>query len=135
MPLTRSEENLKRDLKFDNDFESTLTGDLGQIDGRDNLRQAIFHRMITRPGSIPHRPDYGIGILDFQNAAGSLQTQQDIMLRMQDQFLQDERIEALEALKFEQSETNPSQFTITLTVRPAGLERQEIELGPFGGST
>ena len=133
MALSRSLRNLRTDLYFGNDLDSTASGDLRTVSGIENLKQAIYHRLITPAGALAHRPSYGIGIQRFQGVVARLAKQQELMLALQEQLQDDPRIASLEGLAIDQDANNPSLFTITLTFRPVGLADTTIELGPFGG--
>ena len=131
MALNPTLRSYKRDLKFGNDFGVTSRGDLEQVTGLDNIRQAVFQRLITSPGSIAHRPGYGVGIKNYQNSPMTIATQQEIMLAMQKQFVDDDRIEELEELSITQNRDNPGQVEIKLKVRPRGYDALDIVMIPF----
>ena len=84
--MSRLSDNMLIDLKFNGDFWVTPTGDIETITGRDNLRQALFHRLITVPGSLAHRPGYGVGIKRYQNAIDTIDQKRDLVLKIQEQF-------------------------------------------------
>lgn len=131
MALTRAEQALKRDLYFGNDFAAEPNGDISQIDGLANLKQAILHRIITTPGTLAHRPTYGVGIKDYQNNIGSRANQEQLMHRMIDQFRDEPRIEELTSLAVRQDQNNPGQFDIVLRYRPVGYSeiQETFEIG------
>ena len=133
MALSRALQNLGRDLYFENDLDSTASGDLRTVEGLENLKQAIYHRLITNQGSLAHRPDYGIGINRYAGAIGRLATQQELMVALQEQFQNEERISSLEGLAIDQDAKNPGLFTVRLTVRAVGIQQTTVSLGPFGG--
>ena len=56
-------EALGRDILFDGDFHVTAKGDYVALQGLAALKQAIYHRLITRPGDFAYRPEYGAGVL------------------------------------------------------------------------
>lgn len=37
--------------------------------GEDELRQRVLHGLLTNPGEIPHRPDWGVGLTMLQNSS------------------------------------------------------------------
>lgn len=120
MALTPTEESYKRDLRFDNDLGVTQRGDLEQVDGLENLRQAIYNRILTTRGGIAHRPSYGVGLGQYQGDLGKLSTQQRLMLDLQEQFEDDPRIASLDGLSVNQDMNHPDRVTIKLTVTPRG---------------
>ena len=125
--LARINENFKRDLYFDGDFDATNSGDLRQSDGLSNLRQAMLNRLLTIPGTIPHRPNYGVGITSFKGIVNSIENQIELMHRLQEQFEDEERIAEILGLSFTPNENNPSEVTMRLTVRPVGQEAQLMD--------
>ena len=106
------EDNLLIDLFFNGDFGITKTGDLQEIRGKANLNQALFHRLVTVPGALVHRPDYGVGVKLFQGAISSLENQRDLALRIQDQFQQEDRVDSVTGVSFTPDEAQPDLFIV-----------------------
>jgi len=130
--MSKLNDNFLIDLRFTGgDFNTTNTGDLDTIDGLDNLRQAIMNRLITVPGSLAHRPNYGAGVKRFQNALSSLDQQRKLLLTIQEQLEQETRIEEITGISFTQDGVNPGQFTIQLKIKPVGLNELDEEFDPF----
>lgn len=128
--LTRFEESFKRDLRYNGDFTLTLGGDLAQVSGLDNLKQAIFNRLVTVPGTLLHRPGYGVGLKDFLNAPKVLSVQREIFNRIVDQFANDERIDEVTSFGTDDTDS-PDQFTIRMGVRARGFGPLQLDFGPF----
>ena len=129
--LSKIDESMKIDIRFNGDIVPTTGGDIETVTGLNNLRQAIFNRLVTTPGSYAYRPNYGIGIKRFKNIVGNLPVQEQIMLQMQDQFADEPRIESLESLSFERDNEDPSKTVVKLSVRATGEVVQDFSLGPF----
>lgn len=56
------------DIYFENDYIITDKGDFQLLKGVANLRQSIYHRLITRPGEYKFVPEYGVGITTYTKA-------------------------------------------------------------------
>lgn len=85
----------KRDLYVDPDSEApirvTPTGDLPLVEGVDNLRHALRRRIITTPGTVIHRPDYGAGVQAYVGVQTSQRSQMANAIRKN--MLRDSRVE------------------------------------------
>ena len=125
---TTAERFFKQDLKFFGDFEATPTGDLALEQGIENLKQAILHRIITVPGTLLHRPTYGIGLPSYQGSLDNLATRQDLMRAMQEQFSDDPRVQELTSLDFRNEMRDGKMATvITLGVLARGGSNLSVE--------
>lgn len=110
----------------------SASGDLDTVKGLSNLKQALYHRLITRKGSLIHRPDYGVGIKDYQNAVGSMTTFRKLAAAIDEQFRQDFRVQDVTNVKIDQDANNPSLFKIVVTVQTAGYAEVSLTFKPFG---
>lgn len=127
------EENLRIDLRHNNgDFEATQTGDISRISGLDNLKQAVMHRLITVKGSLAHRPDYGVGIQNYQGQIPTIDKQRDLALNIRDQLLRDDRIVSVDSVSFTASDTEPDKFIIYVKYSALGYTSLEDTFDPFG---
>lgn len=72
-------------------------GDYIRIGGLDNLKAAIYRRLITRPGEFRFRPSYGAGVQTFVKKAMSQANLDALRNRIIDQLSQDTRITAIDA--------------------------------------
>lgn len=131
MNTSRLDENLLIDLRFDGGLQATKTGDLLTVKGLANLRQALFNRLITVPGTLAHRPEYGAGIKRWQNKLESFTNKREAALAVQTQFLLDRRVEDVLAVQFTQDDLNPGKFTVLVRVNVVGYNNQEIQFDPF----
>jgi phage baseplate assembly protein W len=130
--MARIDEILLRDILHDGDFRETANGDLQTISGLQNLYQALFHRLITSPGTLIHRPEYGVGIKDFQNAPASLQNQTTLANRIREQFERESRIERITGFQFDVDDERPELTTITIKARIRGYGEIDLGFQPFG---
>lgn len=120
------------DLAHTGSLLESSSGDLDVVSGLSNLRQALYHRLITRPGSLIHRPDYGVGIKDFQNAVGSIATFRQLAQAIDEQFRQDFRVKDVRGVSIEQDPNNPSLFKVVVKITADGYDEVELAFVPFG---
>ncbi len=80
--MSQLNEFLKTDIAHKGDFVETPSGDLDVISGLDNVKEALFRRLITTPGSIIHRPGYGVGLKNWQNALNTLENQRKLAVKI-----------------------------------------------------
>lgn len=129
--VTKLEEAYLIDLHHDGDFNLTKTGDLEQIKGKNNVKQRLFHRLITEPGSMVHRPDYGVGAKGFQGKVGSIDNQRELALRIKDQYEQDPAVEEVTGVRIDQDTVEPGLFTVVAKYNILGLGELVEEFEPF----
>lgn len=127
------EERYLKDIAHKKDLVRANNGDLDTIEGTRNLQQALLRRLITTPGSLVHRPEYGVGIKDFQNAPNNLDNQRALALRIKDQFERDFRVESVEGMRFNADDDFPDNVKIFIRIRALGLGEVELPFTPFGG--
>ncbi len=53
------------DIFFDGNYSITAKGDYQLLEGLAALRQAIYYRLITKPGEYAFVPEYGVGITTY----------------------------------------------------------------------
>lgn len=73
----------------------TAGGDYVRIGGEDNLRAAIYRRLITRPNEFRFRPNYGAGVQSFVKKVQSQANIDACKQRIIDQLSQDRRIQSV----------------------------------------
>jgi phage baseplate assembly protein W len=127
------EEVLGRDIAFAGDFIVSATGDIDLISGLENIKQALFDRLMTSPATLIHRPNYGVGIKDYQNAPATLATKRKLALRIQEQFEQDDRVEKVTAVSINFDAQDPSKTVIIVKVKVQGYDESPMNFIPFGG--
>lgn len=126
-------EILLTDLKHDGDLSlASGTGDLATISGLDNIRQALYHRLVTTPGSLAHRPEYGCGLKRFQGAPNTVATQRQIAGIINEQFKRDPRIESVTSTQILFDDVSPEKVTIIVAVKLVGYGDTELKFLPFG---
>ena len=122
-----------RDLYFRKGFrQATDTGDLATEEGLENYRQALIRRMITVPGSVAHRPTYGVGLPMYQNAPNTFATKRDLALKVQDQLAQDSRTAEVLGVTVEFDDLTPERLKVTVRVKPIGRSEISLAATPFG---
>lgn len=126
------EEILQNDIAHSADFIVSSTGDIDTISGLANIKQALFHRLLTSPATLIHRPNYGVGIKDYQNAPATLATKQKLALRIQEQFEQDDRVEEVTGVSVNFDAQDPSKTVILVRVKVAGYDESSLNFIPFG---
>lgn len=129
------EESLGKDLAFKTDLVRGPTGDLDTLSGVENVRQALLHRLITVPGSLIHRPTYGVGLKEFQNAPNTLAVLRALAIRIQEQFTQDPRVEKVEGVRIEKDDYQPELVYVIIRVKIVGYGETEVKSTPFGEVT
>jgi phage baseplate assembly protein W len=125
-------DSLKTDIAFvDGDMTLTPSGDLGSVSGLANLRAALFRRLITVPGSLVHRPLYGVGIGLFQNSLSSFSRQQQLAALITEQLEQDPRVQEITSVAINANDANPNLVEIKISVKPVGYSEQTMLFKPF----
>lgn len=133
MAASNEEKVYLRDIRHTRDFIRTVGGDLEDIFGRDNMREWMRRTMITVPGDVKHRPNYGVGIKQFQNAVNRLSTQQEIALRIKENFERDDRIQEVGGVRIDYNDLEPEKTVIVVNVTLVGFTEESIEFTPFDG--
>jgi phage baseplate assembly protein W len=115
------------DLLGGRDAALTAAGDLPTVRGLDNLRRAIFRRLVVSPGEWKSRPDYGVGIKQFLKKPLTAARKAELYNRIVENLRRDARIERIDAVRIEDvmlSGRSVVRVTVHLTVygRAVGLE-------------
>lgn len=122
---------LKNDIAHNGDLIKTASGDIGTVSGIANLKLALFHRLLTVPGTLIHRPGYGIGVSRFQSALSSFAQQQKLASLIIDQFKLDPRVESISRVSVQASDLEPQKTVIQVFVTAVGYTEQLMEFTPF----
>lgn len=131
--MASAEEIYLCDLKHNTDFaRRDGTGDLATIAGLANLKNALLRRLVTEPGSLVHRPEYGVGIKRYQNAPATLSNKRELALRISDQFRRDSRVEDVLGVQILIDDAKPSYSTIIVRVKIVGYGEGSFDFQPFG---
>lgn len=122
------EETFGRDIAHDNDFVRTATGDLDTIAGLDNYKQAVLRRIVTMPGSIIHRPNYGVGLKRYAGCLNTIAKQQELAAEIKQQIEQDPRTDKFLGLRVEAPDRTPGLIKIWVRVQPVGYTETTVEV-------
>lgn len=122
---------LLTDISLFGDMAVASNGDLQTVSGLANVQQALLHRLMTVPGSLVHKPTYGIGIGRFQNAPTSLQTQQNIAQLIGEQFPLDPRVQSVSAVSISSADGTPELTVISVAITIVGYTEQIMSFTPF----
>lgn len=126
-------DSLKTDISLLGDMAISSSGDLATVSGLANIQQALWHRLITIPGALVHKPTYGVGIGLFQNDVASFANQQKIATAIQEQFAQDPRVQSVDAVSFQVDDLSPEMTVVSVTITIAGYTEQVMNFTPFAG--
>jgi hypothetical protein len=118
------------DLQFKNDLASSSSRDLQRISGKNNAIQALFNRLVTVPGSLAHRPTYGVGVKQWQNRISTLGAKRDLALRIKSQFEEDFRVDKFLGVQFTEKENG--KFFIKYRLNLKGIGEITATVNPFG---
>lgn len=129
--MAKITEFYKTDIAFKSDFIKTSTGDLDIVSGIENVKEALFRRLITVKGSIIHRPNYGVGIKLYQGALNSFSKQSELASRIQEQFVKDPRVDEVLAVSITNQDKKPDSVQINVKVKLAGYGEQSLSFLPF----
>lgn len=106
-----------RDLFFDGQLPLTPKGDYRTVEGEENLRRAIFRRLITSPGTYRPKPDYGAGVGDFVKKRSTKSNLDELRTRIITQVVQDRRVEKVLSVELTESE---NKLTVRVVVQAFG---------------
>lgn len=132
--MSRIDEFYKIDLLHTGDFLAAPNGDFSLAKGLVNLKQALFHRLVTVPGALVHRPLYGVGVQLWQNDIGSIGRQRELANAIKEQFEQDERVDELTGIQITNI-SNDGTFELIYKVKVSGGQLLEETVNPFGELT
>lgn len=116
---------LGKDIFFDGDYSVTGAGDYATLDGLEALKQAIYNRLICRPGEFRLRPDYGVGIMSFVKKRRIQAELDDMKGKIIDQLSLDPRIDEVTNVTVERIDDG---VKIGLIIRAAG---ETLRFRPF----
>lgn len=122
---------LKTDIAHSSDLQRSPTGDIALVSGLNNMRQALFHRLITVPGSLIHRPEYGVGMPLYQGRTNSPAVQREIALKIKEQFKRDPRVVNVTGVLFTNYDDNPAMLKISVRIQIVGYNEDVMDFTPF----
>lgn len=122
----------KTDISFKDDLVVTPTGDLDLSSGLGNLKESLFRRLLTTPGTLMHRPEYGVGIKDFQNSLSTISNQTRLAQVIKRQFELDSRVESVLGISVKVDNLMADLVQINVRVKPVGYAETMMSFIPFG---
>ena len=102
------------------DLGVTKSGDLRTSSGRQNLGQAILHRLLTRRGELAElgHPDYGSRLHELIGEPNNDRTRDLVRLYAKECISQDPRIHEIVKLSVGTAADNPHIVLLDITVLP-----------------
>lgn len=97
----------------------TLTGDWPSISGRDNLHAAVRRRLVTAPGQLVHRPEYGGGLPLYVGRLATPGEAARLAAGARQNLLRDPRI-AQADVRAGEPPGMPSAVLVEVAVQPTG---------------
>lgn len=129
--MTRIDEFYGIDIAFKEDFLASASGDLQKITGVQNVKDSLVRRTITEPGTLVHRPDYGVGLKKFVNALNSIDNKRELANRIKTQWEQEERVEEVLAVSIQAEDDTPEQIVISVRANLNGFGETEVRVISF----
>lgn len=86
------------------------------IAGLGNLRQAIYHRLITNPGELFAHPDYGAGLEEYVSAPINLETRAEITRRIKDQLMKEPRVHKVTKINVRTGDSTTAIGTLIIEI-------------------
>ena len=130
--MSQLDDFLKRDIAFKSDFVETASGDLDVISGLDNLKEALFRRLVTTPGSVIHRPEYGVNLKAYQGSLNNLENQRRLAQTIKEQFESDTRVEQVTGVSFNVADNKPDMIQVNVKVSVRGYGETGFTFIAFG---
>lgn len=95
-------------------------GDLQTVSGRENLGQAILHRMMTRQGELVDigHPDYGSRLHELIGEPNNEDTRDLVRLYIKECISQEPRVQDIVSLLVNVHKDNPHAVLVDITVLP-----------------
>ena len=95
-------------------------GDLSMATGRENLGQALLHRLLTRRGELAEigHPDYGSRLHELIGAPNNPSTRERVKLYVKEAVAQELRVKDVMGIEVLPLMEDPSVVTVELTVLP-----------------
>ncbi len=95
-------------------------GDLQTVSGRENLGQAILHRMMTRQGELIDigHPDYGSRLHELIGEPNNESTRDLVRLYIKECISQEPRVQDIVSLLVNVHKDNPHAVLVDITVLP-----------------
>lgn len=131
--MATAEELYGTDINHKSDYVRDSNGSLGTISGLDNYVNWVFRCIMTTPGTIVHRPNFGVGIKLYQNAIHNLDQRRSLSQKIADNLELDDRTQEVLGVRIEYTDDTPDSVKVTVRVKPVGLDEVTMQITPFGG--
>jgi len=128
--MATAEELFGVDIFFGSDFAVAANGDLQTLTGDNNIRSRLTRRTITEPGTLVHRPDFGVGLKRFLNSLNSLDNQRELANRIKVQWEQDVSVIEVLGIKIEVEDLKPDEITISVRANLVGVGEDLVTIVP-----
>lgn len=95
-------------------------GDLQTVSGRENLGQAILHRLLTRRGELgaTGHPDYGSRLHELIGEPNNERTRELVRLYAKECIMQEARVQDIKSLNVSVQKGNQHAVLLDITVLP-----------------
>ena len=104
----------------DADLPVGTGGDYLTMTGEENLRQAIFRRLLTKPGAFRARPGYGAGVGTWVKKPRNRSTINELEQRIREQLALEPRIAEVVELAVDWDANTPTVVHLRLAVLALG---------------
>jgi len=106
--------------------------DLGTVDGRDNLGQAVIVRLLTPRGELAAlgHADYGSRLHELVGQRNTETVRHLVKLYILESLHAEPRIEKVERLRVQPAPGTRDRVNVELTVKPVG-PAETVTIGPF----
>ena len=129
--MSQIEDALLIDVLHQGDFGKAPSGDLALAKGKKNLEQWVLHCLLTVPGTLVHRPLFGIGVKEFQGRVTTIQAQRELALKIREGLELDDRIESVNGVQVVQDEVQPGLFSVLIKYTARGVGEIIQSVDPF----
>lgn len=116
------------DLLYADDLVVGQNGDYVELEGIDALRQAIFNRLITRPGTYVFVPEYGVGIESYLKRKQTPAIINELREAIRSNLLRDSRIDSVLQVVTEPIAGEINGLKIGISIRASG---KALRFRPF----
>jgi len=128
------DEIYRRDILIaGHDMEPSVSGDIETVTGLLNLKQALLHRILTIPGTLIHRPDYGVGISRYQGSPLTFDRKRRLAVEIDAQCRLDPRVVRVMQIQVEDLENDDFGIVISINVEAVAYGVATFEFEIAGG--
>ena len=116
--------------RSEGDLSWSPTGDLAVASKLPRLKEALIRSLITNTGTLLHRPSYGAGLLQYQNAPLSIDMQQRLVKLISSALVKDPEVTSVNEVSLSEA-TTPNGVLIRIRVSAGGYENVSFDFRPF----